>query len=237
MLFMICELLHRRYHDRNIVFLGRDCQLLHKLYTTYYDLAYYLPFSRQVAYHQPDTALHYLRTHSPEQPVYFDLSSTGGTWQKLNANIDITVAVYSDLAYYTPQQPTLPAGFDYLTANSMIGPTALMLEVMNSGDHGHLNSIQHYQDNLMQVTFGEPEIPAEFVTAIHAPVHLAQQLATIYQDAIREELSTVSVDQLIQHFGQLAVAISTQDLLQMIPDFQNKETNYLEQFTHEQNSQ
>jgi len=232
LLFMLSELIYRRYSGRNIVFLGRDCQLLHSLYESYYGLAYYLPFSRKVAYQHPETAIRYLQTHSPENAVYFDMSSTGGTWEYLNAGIDICVAIYSDIYFYTPTKPKLPAEFKYITSNSVIGATGFMLEVMNCGNHGPLSEINHFQDQLMQVKFGEPEILPDIVRGIHLPFQSAKNLKVIYRDSIRKELASLETERLIQNFGQLAVYISEKkSLLSKIPQFFEKENAYTTSFS------
>lgn len=234
LLFVLAEMLHRKYPNRNLVFLGRDCQLLHKIYSEYYGVSYYLPFSRKVAYDQSIDAVKYLRTHAPEYPIFVDISSTGGTWAALNADIDVVVAIYSDQAYYTATKPTLPAGFNYLTTNSQIGQTNLLLEVMNCGDHGHLNSIYNYKDNLFKANFAEPELPAELIKVLHKPVSDAVALSSIYKESIRHELSTISDDNLISLFGQLAGLICIQQpLLDQLKEFTEKETAYLGQFTDE----
>jgi hypothetical protein len=231
LLFILCELLNR-HTDKNIVFLGRDSQQIHRLYNAYYGVSYYLPFSRMVAYNQPADALSYLKTHAPESALFFDLSSTGGTWEKLQGNIDITVAVYSDETYYTPNRPELPAGFRWITKNSEIGATNLMLEVMNCGDHGHLNRIDVQDGKLMQAHFGEPELPVSLINAIHKPVKDAVQLSTIYKDGIRAELQAMSDDRLIKNLGILSQVICQRyDLLTEMKEFLEKETTYLEQFT------
>lgn len=233
-LFVIAELIHRQHSDRNIVFLGRDCQLLHKLYTAYYDVAYYLPFSRKVAYDQPNDAVNYLRVHSPDNPLFVDISSTAGTWAHLQNDLDILVAIYGDDSPYTATKPVPPAKFKYLSKNSVMGPTDLMVEVMNCGDHGHLNRIEVYQDKLMQGHFGEPELPKLLVDTVHQPVGDAVRLASIYRTALREEMAGVSLELLNKAFASLVLEIcSRKDLLVPLQDFLNKETEYLGQFTNE----
>lgn len=233
LLFITAELL-RRHTSKNIVFLGRDCQQLYRLYNAYFDVGYYLPFSRKVAYDQPEAALNYLRVHAPDNAIYFDISSTGATWEKLGGNIDVAVAIYSDVDYYTPKKPSTPDTFFHLTKNSEIGATNLMLEVMNCADHGHLNYIDVQQDRLMQVQFGEPELPAAIINVIHEPVKRAVNLAHIYRDAVRTELAGMSVERLIENFGMLAGTICSQhDMLNEMTLFLEKETEYLDQFTNE----
>ena len=233
-LFVISELIYRSHQDRNIVFLGRDCQLLHKIYTAYYDVAYYLPFSRKVAYDQPQDAVNYLKVHSPENPLYVDISSTGGTWAHLQNDLDILVVIYGDNSPYTATKPVPPTKFKYFSQNSIMGPTDLMVEVMNCGDHGHLTRIEHYQDKLMQVYFGEPELPPELVKTVHKPITDAVALAPIYCVALRDEMSKVSNNLLNDALASLILEICNhRELLLPLNDFLNKETTYLGQFTDE----
>jgi len=235
-LFMLAELVHRTAGSRDIVFLGRDCQLLYKLYTAYYGTAYYLPFSRKVAFDQPADAVNYLQTHSPHMPLYVDISSTGGTWAQLApyANLDVLVAIYSDMAYYTPERPVPPDSFTYLTTNTQIGQTNLLIEMFNCGDHGHLKKINIIDRNLMQAEFAEPELPKSLVYAVHTPINQAVELSSIYADAIREELSAQTGDSLKTVFGQLAMMLCNQvGLLADSRKFLEQETKYLEQFTKE----
>jgi hypothetical protein len=234
LLFVLAEMLYRQYKGRNLVFLGRDCQLLHKIYSEYFEVGYYLPFSRKVAYDQSIDAVKYLHTHAPEYPIFVDISSTGGTWSTLNTDIDVVVAIYSDVAYYTATKPALPPNFKYLTTNSQIGQTNLLLEVMNCGDHGHLNSIYNYRDNLFKANFAEPELPADLIKLLHKPASDAVALSAIYKDAIRHELDATSDEDLVTLFGQLAnVICSQQVLLEQLKEFTEKETAYLGQFTDE----
>jgi hypothetical protein len=237
LLFVMAECIHRQYADRNIVFLGRDCQLLHRIYNAYYDLSYYLPFSRKVAFNQPDDAIQYLHTHAPENPLFVDVVSTGGTWAQLQSDIDILVMVYLDDGWiYTQQRPVLPKGFKYLTKTSEIGKTNLLLEVMNCGDHGHLEKIHIHQDQLMQAHFSSPELPPELIADIHRPVAQAVSLAPIYKAPLREEMHKFSENQLIQAFTQLTSFIcSKTDLPQAHPAIYQpyfaKEQNYVHEIT------
>lgn len=233
LLFVLAELVSRRYSKRHVVFLGRDCQLLHKIYNAYYDAtASYLPFSRAVAFNQPNVAVEYLRSHSSMKPVFIDISSTGGTWERLGADIEVCVAIYSDTAYYTPNKPELPANFSYITSNSQIGQTNLLLEMFNCGNHGHLNKLHQINGRLMTAEFGTPELPSSVIKTIHTPAKFAIKKAAVYKEAIRNELANLTDAQLITHFGQYAMRIcSEQQLLASARSFLEQETQYLEQFT------
>ena len=233
LLFIGSELLYRKYQGRPIVFLGRDCQLLHKIYTEYFELSYYTPFSRKVAYDNPALALAYLVKHSAPGAVLVDISSTGGTWQKLDP-IDIEVLIYSDQSYYTPIKPTLPETFSYITTNTEIGQTNLLLEVFNCGDHGHLNSLTQITDGMFHANFGTPELDKEIVNAIHRPIYNAVALSSIYKEAVREELSRLSTERLIEFLRYCTSSLCVRtDLYALLGNFVNQETTYLDQFTNE----
>lgn len=234
-LLVCAEMIHRQYQGRNIVFLGRDCQLMYRIYSAYYGTAYYLPFSRSVAYNQPSDAVNYLLTHSPENPLFVDISSTGGTWAVLQSHgkLDVVVVIYSDIVHYTPNRPVLPNTFSYLTTNSVIGPTNLLLEVFNCGDHGHLQKIDIIDGRLMQAHFGEPELPKELVKTIQQPVATAVDLATHYRSNVREELANLTDEQLLDKFKScVGYLCSQQSLAEQLPNsFSQKEEAYLHQFT------
>ena len=233
LLFVLAELIHRRFKNRNVVLLGRDCQLLHKIYNAYYNEATpYLPFSRAVAYNQPDVALEYLKSHSPKDPVFIDISSTGGTWEKLRGGVQVCVAIYSDQAYYTPSRPALPETFSYLTTNTEIGQTNLLIEMFNCGNHGHLNKLTQINGRLITAEYALPELPMELIQVIHSPVEFAVKQVDIYRDAIRGELACLDEQQLVDKFSEFAMRICSQNhLLADAKRFLEKETQYLEQFT------
>ena len=232
-LFIAAELLYRKHAGRPILFLGRDCQLLHKIYTEYYELSYYIPFSRRAAYTDPATAIAYLRKHSPVNGVLVDISSTGGTWAQLEP-IDVTVLIHSDTSYYTKEKPIPPDSFTSITSNSTIGETNLVLEIFNCGDHGHLNKVTQITDGMFQSHFGKPELNKDIVDAIHSPVYNAIKLSSIYKDAIRSELDDLTADQLVEFFKYCTSSLCARtDLYNLLDDFVNQETTYLDQFTNE----
>ena len=236
LLFVLAEMIHRKRGKQEIVFLGRDCQLLHKVYNAYYGIAYYIPFSRKVAYAQPNDAVEYLKAHSPKNSLYVDISSTGGTWAKLAqiSDLAVLVAIYSDVAFYTPERPVLPEKFDYLSTNTEIGQTNLLIELFNCGDHGHLGSIEVIDGTLMRSYYGEPELPISLIKELHLPAKQSVELSPIYAEALRAELTQLDDTLLKSTFGALAMYICNQThLLQEARDFLEKETEYLEQFTNE----
>jgi len=198
--FLLCvsEYLHKNVGHRNIVFLGRDCYLLHKIYTAYYGTAYYVPFSRKLAYEDGKKAIQYLDAHSPSNPLFFDLSSTGATWQHLSQfrELDVMVAYYSNVFFYTKEKPVLPEKFSYILNNKEHGQTNEMLEVMNCANHGYIKSVEMFDENLMTAEFYTPELPARLIKEIHSSVILAQQLAPHYKAWVREELGSMSNEDL-----------------------------------------
>ncbi len=211
-LFFTSELLHRK-HTKKLVFLGRDSQLLCELFNTYFAAAYYLPFSRQVAFTQPREAVAYLAAHSPQDSILVDVSSTGATWQKLQAGLPIEAVIYSDVHSYTESKPQLPDGFSFLTRNSQCGQTNYLLEIFNCGDHGYLERIDILSGGLMGAEFSPLQLDPDLIAAIHRPVHLAKRLAGVYRARIRAELSRASTQQLLELFGAFAQQICAQKQL------------------------
>jgi hypothetical protein len=231
-LFITAEMIHRKHNDSNIVFLGRDCQLLQRIYSSYYNTSTYLPFSRKVAFNQPTEALKYLSIHSPKNSVLVDIISTGATWEHLSkfGNTNITAIIYSNIDgnRYTVDKPILPAGFDYLTKNDEVLSSGLLLEVMNCAEHGHLSSINEIAPNVFVSQFGEPELSTYIINEIHAPVQKAIDSKMYYQSAIREELKNISDETLKNLFILLVQNICNQSVLnQHLGDFYAKENNYL----------
>lgn len=229
-LFVTAEMLHRKHGDTNIVFLGRDCQLLQQIYATYYGTCSYLPFSRKVAFDQPVTAIQYLAAHTPEDSVLFDVISTGGTWEKLEkyANLPITVAIYSNLEHYTATKPKVPPKFQYLTKNDDIRHAGFLLEVMNCADHGHLDQINQLASGVFTSVFGTPELDANVIAEIHQPVKDAVTLQ-LYKPAIRAELSKLTDATLHEWFKILVQNICGQSgLNQHLTEFYKKEFAYLD---------
>jgi len=231
-LFITSEMIHRKHNDSNIVFLGRDCQLLQRIYSSYYNTSTYLPFSRKVAFNQPVEALKYLSIHSPKDSVLVDIISTGATWEHLSkfGNTNITAIIYSNIDgnRYTVNKPVLPVGFNYLTKNDEVLSTGLLLEVMNCAEHGHLSTINEIAPNVFVSQFGEPELSTYIINEIHAPVQKAIDIKMYYQSAIREELKNISDETLKNLFIVLVQNICNQSMLnQHLGDFYAKENNYL----------
>jgi hypothetical protein len=225
-------MLWRKHGHQDIVFLGRDCQLLHRIYSAYYKISYYLPFSRQVAFTQTKEAIDYLSSHMSSDTVLVDISSTGGTWQHISSikEFPITVLIYSDVAFYTKEKPILSSKFDYLEKNSVCGQTNLLLELFNCGDHGYLESLQHMGNHIQRASFAKPELGDELIKTIHQPVNNAVALANYYNPSLTYELSKLSDVDLSSLFSVFVTNVCGQTQLQStIPDFFNKEDLYLKE--------
>ncbi len=228
LIFVMLEQLHRKHKDRPIVFLGRDCQLMWRIYNSYYGTAYYLPFSRKVAYNQPELAARYLKLHTPDNGILVDISSTGETWTFMSnyGDFDFQTVIYSD----DIERPYLPSTFSYLTKNSDCGQTNLVLEIMNCGDHGHLDSLTELGDKLVRANFADTELPFEIIEAVHSPIYDAEELSQIYRAAIRDELNRKSDEQIREMFVVLSSTICAQQiLLTNLKEFHNSETKYHEE--------
>ena len=225
LIFIMLEQLHRKVRHRPIVFLGRDCQLMWRINNAFYGTAYYLPFSRMVAYKQPDLAAEYISQNSPDDAVIVDISSTGETWSFMAkyGSFDVLSVIYSD----DKDRPYLPTSFSFITKNSVCGQTNLLLEVMNCGDHGHLESIAKIGSKIFTAKFAEPELPGEIVAAIHRPVHDAVKIAEFHREAVREQLRIMSDEELAQKFNYFSSLIcSKREIFDNLDDFKAKEVGY-----------
>lgn len=226
-LFITAELLHRAYTTRDKVFLGRDCQLLYQLYDAYFRPSFYLPFSRKVAYAQPEVSVAYLKAHAPKDALLVDIRSTGGTWEALKCPLDIAVLIYLDNYKYTDQQPALPANFSYIIKSSEC-PSHLVLELLNCGDHGFLSEIEAYDDTLFHAVFDKNAYPTEdVIRTIHAPVRSALALKRFYQANILAQLQAIETPALLHLLKALTKAIcGNKGLLDLYPHWSSSETNY-----------
>jgi predicted HAD superfamily hydrolase len=224
LIFVILELLHRNINN-NITFLGRDGQLLWRIYNNYYGTAYYLPFSRKVAYTNPELASRYLRVNTAADHTLVDISSTGETWATLSAygSHSMKAVIYSD----SEHRPHLPETFSYITKNSMCGSTNLMLEIMNCANHGMLTSLTSLDEKVILTHYAEHELSQELVNAVHQPVQDAINLKQFYSDAIRKELNNKSDEFLHSVFRYLSQQICARlDLATAIPNFIERENQY-----------
>ena len=225
MLFCFAEMVYRRKNEHPVVFLGRDCYLLGRLYNHYYDTSTYLPFSRALAYKDKHLATFYLSTQSPPNALYVDLSSTGATWSHLSTegDLNVLVGIYSDKFFYTPEKPVLPKRFNYLLANSQFGDTNLILEAFNCANHGHIQKFENWT-----ATFGSPELLPDMIESIHLPINQSIALKVHYRDLLRHELANKSEQDLLRVFGDMALRISNQEQLRLrLQLFLEKENQYL----------
>lgn len=224
-LFVISERLRRNVGNRPIVFLGRDCQLLWKVYNLFYATAYYLPFSRKVAYTQPNLAAEYLKLNMPYNGILVDISSTSETWTHLSqyGSFDIKAVIYSDSQY----RSNVPENFSYITRNSICGQTNLVLEIMNCADHGLLNSLTHLGNKLINGNYLEPELSKDLISVIHKPVNTLPSLSKFYRNSIKAELAAIDDSTLERVFNKLSEEISSNiNLLINLKEFKNKEDEY-----------
>lgn len=225
LIFVMLEQLHRKLKNRPIVFLGRDCQLMWRIYNAYYATAYYLPFSRKVAYNQPELAAEYIKLNCPKDAVLVDISSTGETWTFMSkyGNFDVVSIIYSD----SQPRSYLPNTFSYITKNSECGQTSLILEIMNCGDHGYLDNLEKIGNKLIKANFADPELPEGVIAATHYPIYDAVDLSQFYKTGVRQQLNSMSDKDLALLFNQLSSIISSQmDMLTSLEEFHKKETDY-----------
>lgn len=236
LLFLFCEILRRKHGDRPIAFLGRDCQLTQKVYSAYFGVqSYYLPFSREVAFKCTDNAVEYLKTHLPSNPALVDISSTGRTWEVICSQhpFDVEVFIYSDTYWYSKDKPQLPANFNYIHANSVIGSTSIVLEVFNCGDHGKINNI-NIVNGVPVCEFGETELPLDVIDVIHKPVNNAVELRNRgYYSQVTSELSLLDDETLSMMSSQLLTIISNTPIMQLnengvMDSFNRQEESYLD---------
>jgi hypothetical protein len=211
-LLLACEQLARKHPGKNLVFLGRDCQLLYKVFNAFYGNAYYVPFSRKVALNQPDESVGYLKNHMPPNAILVDISSTGYTWEKICAiyPFEVEVLIYSDKFFYSKNKPTLPATFSWITQNSKFGNTNEVVELFNCGDHGYLSKLTQY-DKFFLAEFAEHELSNSDVARIHSPINIAISTASNYNNQIARELSAMSKQALDDLYHNLLLTLCAQE--------------------------
>jgi hypothetical protein len=147
---------------------------------------------------------------------------------RLQAPLDITVIVYSDIFYYTKEKPNLPRRFSYLTKNSDCGQTNSLVELFNCGDHGYLNGIDSYDESMLAATFAQTDIDPEIIEAIHAPARMAVELAKYYQVGIPSELRLISDHSLFQLFSLLVLNLCRQTQIEtLVPGLASQEEEFL----------
>lgn len=237
-LLTVCEMLHRKHGDKNLVFLGRDCQLLYKLYNAVYTNAYYIPFSRKVAYAQPTESINYLKSHMPPNSILVDISSTGATWEKICAlyPFPIEIVIYADVTHYSQTKPIIPNTFTYLTQKSVIGKSNEMVEVFNCADHGVLSSLRDH-NGVICAEYGVNEIDESLLHYIHLPIETAIKTIENYKPFLREEMGKLTQNNLIDLFSELLGAMCARTyLLEIMPDYIIKQKEYTDQVAYAKNS-
>jgi hypothetical protein len=225
LIFIMLEQIHRRSQSHPIVFLGRDCQLMWRVYNKYYNTAFYLPFSRKVAFTQPELAAEYIFQHSPEDALYVDISSTGETWTFMSnyGKFNTLSVIYAD----SKERPNLPNTFSYVTKNSICGQTNLVLEVMNCGDHGYLTRLEKLGTRLIKAEFADSELPDGVIKATHQPVYDTLNLAKFYKESVRRQLDSMSDQDLMIWFNQISALICAQThIIDSLSEFKKKEDQY-----------
>lgn len=229
------ELLFRKYGDRHIVFLGRDCQLLQRFYSVYYSVnCSYLPFSRKVVMADDNTAVAYLNANMPANSVLVDLNSTGTTWAKVckRAPVDVAVMVYLDKQQYLKEPHTLPSSFDYFVINSDVRVNGLLYEVMNCADHGTLTSIKQLGHGLFKLEFADHDVPHDIVSDIHRPVAMAVELADVYRSDVRSELGVLPMERLLSIFRDVIVSMGNHtELNTHLSSFFEREVQHMNALT------
>lgn len=210
-LMILCELINRTYPNRSMVFLGRDCQLLQKMYSTFYNntKSVYLPFSRKIAFLYPDLCIEYINSHSPANSVLFDLNSTGTTWSRLSKlkKIEVGVAIFLNDQQYLTSTHLLPDSFSYITKNNQI-VTNIMYELLNLADHGSISSLSKLTDGVIVAGYDDKEVSNDIISDIHQPILQAIALNKFYKESIRSELLSVSTEILIDTYRSLVSLIS-----------------------------
>ena len=228
-LFFSCEILRRKLPGKKLGFLGRDCQLMERIYRAYFDTScYYVPFSRQAVMNGPVKAGLYLNAMAPNCEL-IDISSSSRSWEKL-AEVeehDVTVLIYSDKFYYTATKPVPPSNFKWVVKNSEIGPTNEFIELFNCGDHGKVSEID-YETGLPLLKFAEPELSPLMVELLHKPtadaVALRQQG---HYASLVSELATMNNDELIKIWTVFLRQIcSLPPVLLKIDDYLAKDVKY-----------
>lgn len=230
-LLFACEMLHRKLADKNIVFLGRDCYNLYKIYSEFYQTSYYVPFSRKVAFAQPNESVEYLKKHIPPNSVLVDISSTGATWENICkiCSFDVCVLIFSDLFFYTNKKPNLPKTFSWLTQNSTLGQTNELIEIFNSAKHGPLIKIINY-NGVNFSEFGMPELSIDLYNKTYIPINEALNTAKNYVEGLRKQLSVLSDEELFHTFKQFTTQFCNQTgLLKQMQEYLINQNNYMQQ--------
>jgi hypothetical protein len=175
-LFAACEILQRE--NRFLVFLGRDCQKMYDIYTSFYGQAMYLPFSR-IASSDTRAAKKYLKRMAPPGSLLIDLVSTGATWARLDDEFDVRVVVHVDHWSYAPKQPQLER-FRFMLKSSELSSFGRSIETINCADHGYLIECPENADGSLNLA--SPELTSSDIELLGQPVKTAIGLNTIYKN-------------------------------------------------------
>jgi len=198
-LFMFAEQIYRRYKNKNIFFLGRDCQLLWRLYNEYYGTSYYIPFSRKIVYCQPELAIKYLENQISDNYILIDISSTGGTWKEISKykKFDICALLFAD-SYDNRMHEIkdLPLNFNYINPTSKVGSTNINIELFNCADHGMCSRLELISEKIVRINIDENELNKNYVEKIHAPIYQACEKKKSYKNLIRNEMNLIADEEI-----------------------------------------
>lgn len=174
LLFAFCQLLSLT--GRNLVFLGRDCLQLYKIYSSYFGDCSYLQFSRDMLLSSLEDSRRFLRSTPQENPLFVDLISTGATWTMLKDEFSVMVLIYiNDWSYFEVNRNL--QNFKYVfTSNEVQIPT--VLELLNPAPQGRLLSIN--LDSLSPETFGEHELSKDQIEKLSSACNQAITLREYY---------------------------------------------------------
>lgn len=231
-LFIVCELLHRSYKKEKLAFLGRDCQLLYKIYNAYYDFCYYVPFSRKAAYTSIIESVEYLKTQVPLGVRLVDIASTGKTWQVVCKQypFNMTAIFYTSEYSYAEETPKIAETFTYLAnvrERFEVG-LSLSIEYFNCGDHGYLSAVKSH-NGIMFAEFGDKSFSDELIDVIQKPAVCAANLNKQYKTIIRNQLSSMSDNQINELFTEYSKEMLKLNIENM-PEYNSydaKENQYL----------
>lgn len=198
-LFIFAEQIYRKFKEKDIHFLGRDCQLLWRIYNSYYGTSYYLPFSRRLVYCQPELAIKYLDYNLSKNYILIDISSTGGTWKELSKykEYDICSLLFADSQDNQMHSvKELPSKFSYINPTSKVGSTNINIELFNCADHGMCSRLEYISDKLLRINIDENELDQSYINSVHQPIEEACSKSKFYKNKIREEIAKISDEQL-----------------------------------------
>lgn len=199
LLFIFAEQIYRKFKNQDIYFLGRDCQLLWRIYNAYYGTSYYIPFSRRLVYCQPELAVKYLNNNISKNYILIDISSTGGTWKEIGKyqNFNICSLLFADSKDNQMHElKDLPNNFSYINPTSKVGSSNINIELFNCADHGMCSRLEYITDKILKIKIDDNELEKSYIDKIHKPIFEACSKSKYYQSRIREEIKNISDDKL-----------------------------------------